>query len=74
MCVRISERRGKARNTYKSVRDNNSTLRIDSGSLEKIGELVDSGVTDSRFAAAFLVEEGMKTGAALFEKSPRRQN
>ncbi len=60
------------RDTIKSVkatRDNVVMLRIDSESLEKIDELVDSGVTNSRSAAAaFLVEEGIKARADLFDK------
>ena len=60
------------RDTIKSVkatRDNVVMLRVDSESLEKIDELVDSGVTGSRSAAAaFLVEEGIKARADLFDK------
>ena len=60
------------RDTIKSVkatRDNVVMLRIDSESLEKIDELVDSGVTNSRSAAAaFLVEEGIKARSDLFDK------
>ncbi len=58
--------------TIKSVRatrDKVVMLRIDSESLEKIDELVDSGVTNSRSAAAaFLVEEGIKARSDLFDK------
>ena len=60
------------RDTIKSVkatRDNVVMLRIDSESLEKIDELVDSGVSSSRSsAAAFLVEEGIKSRSDLFDK------
>ena len=60
------------RDTIKSVkatRDNVVMLRIDSDSLAKIDELVDSGVTNSRSAAAaFLVEEGIKARSDLFDK------
>ena len=60
------------RDTIKSVkatRDNVVMLRVDSESLEKIDELVDSGVTSSRSAAAaFLVEEGIKARSDLFDK------
>ena len=60
------------RDTIKSVkatRDNVVMLRVDSESLARIDELVDSGVTGSRSAAAaFLVEEGIKARADLFEK------
>ena len=60
------------RDTIKSVkatRDNVVMLRVDSESLEKIDELVDSGVTGSRSAAAaFLVEEGIKARSDLFDK------
>lgn len=60
------------RDTIKSVkatRDNVVMLRVDSESLAKIDELVDSGVTGSRSAAAaFLVEEGIKARADLFDK------
>ena len=55
--------------SVKSTRDNVVMLRIDSESLEKIDELVDSGVTNSRSAAAaFLVEEGIKARSDLFDK------
>ena len=55
--------------SVKSTRDNVVMLRIDSDSLEKIDELVDSGVTNSRSAAAaFLVEEGIKARSDLFDK------
>ena len=55
--------------SVKSTRDNVVMLRIDSESLEKIDELVDSGVTSSRSAAAaFLVEEGIKARSDLFDK------
>ena len=60
------------RDTIKSVkatRDNVVMLRVDSESLAKIDELVDSGVTGSRSAAAaFLVEEGIKARSDLFDK------
>ena len=60
------------RDTIKSVkatRDNVVMLRIDSVSLEKIDELVDSGVASSRSAAAaFLVEQGIKARSDLFDK------
>lgn len=60
------------RDTIKSVkatRDNVVMLRVDSESLEKIDELVDSGLTNSRSAAAaFLVEEGIKARSDLFDK------
>ena len=60
------------RGTIKSVkatRDNVVMLRIDSESLAKIDELVDSGVAGSRSAAtAFLVEEGIKARSDLFDK------
>ncbi|MCY4654408.1 MAG: hypothetical protein OXC95_14735 [Dehalococcoidia bacterium] len=55
--------------SVKSTRDNVVMLRIDSESLEKIDELVESGVTSSRSAAAaFLVEEGIKARSDLFDK------
>ncbi len=55
--------------SVKSTRDNVVMLRIDSESLEKIDELVDSGVTNSRSAAAaFLVEEGIRARSDLFDK------
>ena len=60
------------RDTIKSVkatRDNVVMLRIDSESLAKIDELVESGVAGSRSAAtAFLVEEGIKARSDLFDK------
>ena len=55
--------------SVKSTRDNVVMLRIDSDSLGKIDELVDSGVTNSRSAAAaFLVEEGIRARSDLFDK------
>lgn len=55
--------------SVKSTRDNVVMLRVDSDSLAKIDELVDSGVTSSRSAAAaFLVEEGIKARSDLFDK------
>ena len=60
------------RDTIKSVkttRDNVVMVRINADSLDKLDELVDSGVTNSRSAAAaFLIEEGVKARADLFEK------
>ena len=60
------------RDTIKSVkttRDNVVMVRINAESLDKLDELVDSGVTNSRSAAAaFLIEEGVKARSDLFEK------
>ena len=60
------------RDTIKSVkatRDHVVMLRIDSESLAKVDELVESGVAGSRSAAtAFLVEEGIKARTDLFDK------
>ena len=65
----VGESIGDTIKSVKSARDNVVMLRVDSDSLEKIDELVDSGVTNSRSAAAaFLVEEGIKARSDLFEK------
>ena len=65
----VGESIGDTIKSVKSARDNVVMLRVDSESLEKIDELVDSGVTGSRSAAAaFLVEEGIKARSDLFEK------
>ena len=65
----VGESIGDTIKSVKATRDNVVMLRVDSESLEKIDELVDSGVTSSRSAAAaFLVEEGIKARADLFDK------
>ncbi len=65
----VGESIGDTIKSVKSARDNVVMLRVDSESLQKIDELVDSGVTGSRSAAAaFLVEEGIKARSDLFEK------
>ena len=65
----VGESIGDTIKSVKSARDNVVMLRVDSDSLEKIDELVDSGVTNSRSAAAaFLVEEGIKARSDLFDK------
>ena len=65
----VGESIGDTIKSVKSARDNVVMLRVDSESLQKIDELVDSGVTGSRSAAAaFLVEEGIKARSDLFDK------
>ena len=65
----VGESIGDTIKSVKATRDNVVMLRIDSESLGKIDELVDSGVTSSRSAAAaFLVEEGIKARSDLFDK------
>jgi hypothetical protein len=65
----VGESIGDTIKSVKATRDNVVMLRTDSESLEKIDELVDSGVTGSRSAAAaFLVEEGIKARSDLFDK------
>ena len=44
-------------------------VRVNKEILEKLDELVDSGVNSSRSeAAAFMIEEGMSAKSDLFEK------
>ena len=65
----VGESIGDTIKSVKATRDNVVMLRVDSESLVKIDELVDSGVTGSRSAAAaFLVEEGIKARSDLFDK------
>lgn len=56
-------------NAVRSTRDSVVMVRLSKESLEKLDELVDSGVTNSRSeAAAFLIGEGVKARADLFDK------
>ena len=60
------------RDKIKSVRtgrDSVVMVRVNKGVLEKLDELVDSGVNTSRSeAAAFMIGEGMKSKIDLFDK------
>ena len=53
----------------RSTRDSVVMVRLSKDSLERLDELVDSGVTNSRSeAAAFLIGEGVKARSDLFDK------
>ena len=53
----------------RTTRDSVVMIRVSKDSLEKLDELVDSGVTNSRSeAAAFLIGEGVRARADLFDK------
>ena len=52
-----------------SGRDNVVMVRLNNGSLERLDELVDAGLVSSRSeAAAFLIGDGIKARAQLFER------
>ena len=56
-------------NAVRSTRDSVVMVRLSKDSLDKLDELVDSGVTNSRSeAAAFLIGEGVKARSDLFDK------
>ena len=56
-------------NAVRSTRDSVVMVRLSKESLERLDELVDSGVTNSRSeAAAFLIGEGVKARSDLFDK------
>ena len=56
-------------NTVRTTRDSVVMVRLSKDSLEKLDELVDSGVTNSRSeAAAFLIGEGVKARSDLFDR------
>ena len=67
--VSVSETiRGKI-NSVRASRDSVVMVRVNKESLEKLDELVDSGVNSSRSeAAAFMIEEGMSAKSDLFDK------
>ena len=53
----------------RSNRENVVMVRIDSESLERVDELVETGIAGSRSeAAAFLIGEGIKSRQDLFDK------
>lgn len=53
----------------RSNRENVVMVRIDSESLERVDELVETGIVNSRSeAAAFLIGEGIKSRKELFDK------
>ena len=55
--------------SVRSGRDSVVMVRVNKEALEKLDELVDSGVNSSRSeAAAFMIEEGMKSKTDLFDK------
>ncbi len=56
-------------NAVRSTRDSVVMVRLSKESLERLDELVDSSVTNSRSeAAAFLIGEGVKARSDLFDK------
>ncbi len=56
-------------NAVRSTRDSVVMVRLSKDSLDRLDELVDSGVTNSRSeAAAFLIGEGVKSRSDLFDK------
>ena len=56
-------------NAVRSTRDSVVMVRLSKDSLDRLDELVDSGVTNSRSeAAAFLIGEGVKARSDLFDK------
>ena len=63
---------GSIRETLKSVRTSRSSVvmvRLSKESLQRIDDLVDCGVTNSRSeAAAFLIAEGVRARADLYDK------
>jgi hypothetical protein len=53
----------------KTARDSVVMVRVNKESLDKLDELVDSGINSSRSeAAAFMIAEGIKSKATLFSK------
>jgi hypothetical protein len=53
----------------KTARDSVVMVRVNKESLDKLDELVDSGINSSRSeAAAFMIAEGIKAKATLFSK------
>ena len=63
---------GSIRETLKSVRTSRSSVvmvRLSKESLQRLDDLVDCGVTNSRSeAAAFLIVEGVRARADLYDK------
>ena len=63
---------GSIRETLKSVRTSRSSVvmvRLSKESLQRLDDLVDCGVTNSRSeAAAFLIAEGVRARADLYDK------
>ena len=56
-------------NAVRSTRDSVVMARLSKVSVERLDDLVDSGVTNSRSeAAAFLIGEGVKARSDLFDK------
>ena len=56
-------------NAVRTTRDSVVMVRLSKDSLERLDELVDSGVTNSRSeASAFLIGEGVKARSDLFDK------
>lgn len=56
-------------NAVRATRDSVVMVRLSKDSLDKLDELVDSGVTNSRSeAAAFLIGEGVKSRSDLFDR------
>lgn len=67
--VNVSETIKDRIKTVRSGRDSVVMVRVSKDILEKLDELVDSGVNSSRSeAAAYMIGEGMKLKTDLFEK------
>jgi Arc/MetJ-type ribon-helix-helix transcriptional regulator len=66
---RATESIGKAIESALSARDHVVMVRVNDESLKRLDDLVQSGIFKSRSeAAAFLISEGVKTQAALFDR------
>ncbi|HEY7913064.1 MAG TPA: hypothetical protein VIG62_14220 [Blastocatellia bacterium] len=66
---RATESIGKAIESALSARDHVVMVRVNDESLKRLDDLVQSGIFKSRSeAAAFLISEGIKTQAALFDR------
>ena len=67
--VNVSETIKEKIKSVRTGRDSVVMVRVSKDALEKLDELVDSGVNSSRSeAAAFMISEGMKSKADLFDR------
>jgi Arc/MetJ-type ribon-helix-helix transcriptional regulator len=70
---KATESIGKAIESALSARDHVVMVRVNDDSLKSLDALVQSGIFKSRSeAAAFLISEGVKAQAALFERISQR--
>src|SRR5215471_4154053 len=70
---KATESIGKAIDSALSARDHVVMVRVNDDSLKSLDELVQTGIFKSRSeAAAFLISEGVKAQAALFERISER--